>query len=301
MSKFSNSKKIYTVHVEKKSSGGLGFLLRQRHEMPYLGIWEIMKNGSADQCGLIRKGDIILKVNKHDLSTTSYEKGLEIIRSVKADSIVELTLMQNEESEKLNSLRNGLMSPLVKFRKKFMNCTTENNFKKDSIPDHTNQTIKTQYDDVDTQKPLMNNSDTQCNLINGIEPFTPKCLNSIKIIQDGDDIRIKLYDGLEIVTNCANEKRAICLSPNNERKSSTQKENQIDEQKNGSKEPISNKNNELDNKDKSIDLEKTNTCSIDLSPTKQKKKKGLKLKYLMDESNNIDLLHHQAYTVSFFF
>lgn len=299
MSKFSNSKKIYTVHVEKKSAGGLGFLLRQRHEMPYLGVWEILKNGSAEKCGLIRKGDIILKVNKHDLSATSYEKGLETIRSIKSDSIVELTLMQNDENEKLNGLRNGLMSPIVKFRKKFMSCATENNFKKDSIPDHTNETVKAQCDNnLDIQKPAMNNSDTQCNLINDIEPLTPKCLNSIQIIQHGDDIRIKLYDGLEIVTNCTNEKRVICLSPKIERKVML-KENELDELKNEKKDKISNKNCVIDNNVKSIDLNKTNSNN-ELSPTKQKKKKGLKLKYLIDESNNIDLLHHKAYTVIFF-
>ncbi|RMZ93267.1 nitric oxide brain isoform X1, partial [Brachionus plicatilis] len=104
MSKYSSSKKIYTVQLEKKSGAGLGFLLRQRDQMPFLGVWEILKNESADQSGRIRKGDVILKVNKHDLSSTSYEKGLEIIRSLKADCLVELTLMQNEDGEKLNGI-----------------------------------------------------------------------------------------------------------------------------------------------------------------------------------------------------
>lgn len=288
MSKYNNSKKIYTVQL-KKSIAGLGFLLRQRDEMPYLGVWEILKNGSADQCGRIRKGDVILKVDKHDLTCVSYEKGLEIIRSLNADSLVELTMMQNEDGEKLNGLRNGLMSPIVKLRKKFMNCASENHFKKDSLPDHTefysNKTLS-----FESQKPLLNNSDTQCNLINCPEPLETKNLNSIRITQDGDDIRIKIYDGLEIVTN-----RTICMSPESERKIS-HKENKPDQKEDKINKQI--KCNPLE-KIKSIDSTTANLVG-ELSPSKQKKKKGLKLKYLIDESTNIDLLHHKSYTVKNF-
>ncbi|RNA17686.1 Nitric oxide brain [Brachionus plicatilis] len=46
---------------------------------------------------------------------------------------------------------------------------------------------------------------------------------------------------------------------------------------------------------KSIDSSAPNAAG-EMSPTKLKKKKGLKLKYLIDETNNIDILHHKAYS-----
>ncbi|CAF0772283.1 unnamed protein product [Brachionus calyciflorus] len=295
MSKYFTSNKIYTVQIQKRSNGGLGFLLRQRDEMPYLAVWEVIKDGSAEQCGQIKKGDIILKINKNDLTSISYEKGLEIIKSIKPDSFVELTFLQNnEENDKLNSFRNGFMSPLQKFRKKFINCTLEtiNQFKQDPL-----------CEDNKSQVSLLDQSENHHNQQVTIEPSSSK--NSIQIFQDGDDIRIKIDESLEIVTNRVNDKKIISLSPMCSRKSSESivskeslkggdlgkenlKEITIDEKK-----PLvtSVKRDQLERLKSADSLD-----SKDQSVGKMKKKKGVKLKYLIDESTSIDLLHHKAYT-----
>lgn len=61
---------VYTVSLVKRENGGLGFLIRQRDELPYFAVWEIIKNGAAEANGRIRKGDLILKVNNQVRSFT---------------------------------------------------------------------------------------------------------------------------------------------------------------------------------------------------------------------------------------
>ena len=132
----SNSSKTYTVNLAKREYGGFGFLIRQRNDPPYFSIWEIIKDGSAEKNGQISKGDIILKVNREDLSEVGYERGLEILKSIKPGSYVELTLQKVDESLvepidliDLSNAKNNLtnkssMSPLQRFKKKFISCAS---------------------------------------------------------------------------------------------------------------------------------------------------------------------------------
>ena len=133
-----NENKTFTVKILKRENGGLGFLIRQRELQPYFSVWEIIKNGSAESCGKINKGDIILKVNNEDLTSVSYERGLEILKSIQPGCYVELTLqtLQSNDSINNNQLKsekfNGFMSPLQKLKKKIIGCTS-NNFQNSNI------------------------------------------------------------------------------------------------------------------------------------------------------------------------
>lgn len=144
----SSGDKIFTVSLLKRENGGLGFLIRQRDEYPCFSVWEIIKNGSAESSGKIKRGDLILKVNNEDLTNLNYEKGLEVLKSIKPGTMVELTLKRcciTPEYDDLsnNNNNNGapqsikfeynsksttssFMSPLQKFKKKFISCATNN-------------------------------------------------------------------------------------------------------------------------------------------------------------------------------
>ena len=132
---------IYTVNLHKREHDGFGFLIRQRDSRPYFSIWEIIKNGAAEKCGKIRRGDIIICVNNQDLANASYEHGLEILKAVQPGSMAEFVfktglkhevdLIAKHEKALIahqnnlhSSLAGGLMSPLQKIKKKFVSCAS---------------------------------------------------------------------------------------------------------------------------------------------------------------------------------
>lgn len=115
---------IYCVELVKKENTGFGFLLRQSDEMPFFTVWEIVKNGSAEKSGKIKKGDIILKVNENDLTTVTYEKGLEILKSIKSGQNAQFTLLSVNQHKFDKS--NGIISPLQKLKRKFIRYTSGN-------------------------------------------------------------------------------------------------------------------------------------------------------------------------------
>lgn len=126
---------IFVVNLLKRESEGFGFLIRQRDQKPYFSVWEIIKNGSADLSGKIRRGDIIIRVNGQDLANCTYENGLDVLRSVPPGSTAEFVFQagSRQEVEQLdrmerekNNMNNGFMSPLQRFKKKFVSCTTGN-------------------------------------------------------------------------------------------------------------------------------------------------------------------------------
>ena len=161
MEENTDARSTYTISLRKRENGGLGFLIRQRDEMPYFSIWEIIKNGSADQNGRMKIGDIILRVNNEDISGYSYEKGLELLKSFKPGSLVELTLQscdpnelnelnnyfkQQKQIEKDGSKINGVMSPLQKLKRKFITCASHNTDFTNSVNNALNN-YNTVYDD----------------------------------------------------------------------------------------------------------------------------------------------------------
>ena len=92
--------------------------------MPFFTVWEIVKNGSAEKSGKIKKGDIILKVNENDLTMVTYEKGLEILKSIKSGQNAQFTLLSVNQNKFDKS--NGIISPLQKLKRKFIRYTSGN-------------------------------------------------------------------------------------------------------------------------------------------------------------------------------
>jgi hypothetical protein len=152
--------KPYTVTLVKREYGGFGFLIRQRNEPPYLSIWEIIKDGSAEKNGQIRKGDIITKVNREDLSEVGYERGLEILKSIKPGSCVELTLQSMNGSlqdpvdlidfcSPVNNMASNksVMSPLQRLKKKLISCASPkvSNENKMVIKENTNDHVTSNH------------------------------------------------------------------------------------------------------------------------------------------------------------
>jgi hypothetical protein len=160
----SDSSSIYIVNLLKRENEGFGFLVRQRDQKPYFSIWEIIKNGAAEHCGKMKRGDIIIKVNNHDLANASYDHGLDILKSVKSGSVAEFVMQTGSKSDidlmarydkaMINANSNGFMSPLQKIKKKFASCTSN----------HTNSP------NVNTSKHLPHNGDSINGPGNGPHP-----------------------------------------------------------------------------------------------------------------------------------
>ena len=113
-----DSSQIYTVNLTKQSNSGLGFLIRQRDQKPYFSVWEIIENGSAYKSGKIKKGDVILKVNQHDLTAIDYEKGLEILKSITPGTTVSLMFKPGVDTEALQY--DKMMNSEKKFKVKIL-------------------------------------------------------------------------------------------------------------------------------------------------------------------------------------
>jgi 2-keto-4-pentenoate hydratase/2-oxohepta-3-ene-1,7-dioic acid hydratase in catechol pathway len=66
-----NENKTFAVKILKRENGGLGFLIRQRELQPYFSVWEIIKNGSAESCGKINKGDLMITGTMHGVAVAA--------------------------------------------------------------------------------------------------------------------------------------------------------------------------------------------------------------------------------------
>ena len=193
-----NGQNITSTLITKRDKTGLGFLIRQRDEMPYFGVWEVIKNGAAECTGKINKGDVILKVDNHDISNVSYEKGLEVLKTIRPGTTVKLTIQTGVDIDNKNKKNYGFMSPLQKFRKKFSNCTTNsttynsnlyqiNGF---AIEENINS-IGKRYETIDSPTKSSNiknknekNNDNNMRIsnCNGFEIDNNKNLNNIKSV-----------------------------------------------------------------------------------------------------------------------
>ena len=214
---------IYTVNLIKEEQNGFGFLIKQNEKIPFFSIWEIIENGPAEQNGKIKKGDIILKVNDSDLTGYDYEKGLELLRSIKVGTNVTFTLshtnsnctsdnnsetsssyqseQQQHHQKIIEKKRLSFLSPMKMLRKKFFNCTTNNT----NSPMQTN-ILNTNELASPEQNQMINNNNN-----NDIK-------DKIKITQNGDEICINIGNSIEICTNRTNDRKIISLSPNLNRK-----------------------------------------------------------------------------------
>ncbi|XP_062399931.1 nitric oxide synthase, brain [Sardina pilchardus] len=83
---------IISVRLFKRKVGGLGFLVKQRVCKPPVIVSDLIRGGAAEECGLVQVGDIVLAVNNKPLVDLSYERALETLKNVSAESHAVLIL-----------------------------------------------------------------------------------------------------------------------------------------------------------------------------------------------------------------
>lgn len=83
---------IISVRLFKRKVGGLGFLVKQRVSKPPVIVSDLIRGGAAEECGLVQVGDIVLAVNNKPLVDLSYERALETLKNVSAESHAVLIL-----------------------------------------------------------------------------------------------------------------------------------------------------------------------------------------------------------------
>ncbi|VDI59533.1 nitric-oxide synthase, brain [Mytilus galloprovincialis] len=88
----SDNSNMIRVKIIKKIDTGLGFLIQPRSEKPHVVISAIVSGGMAEKCGLIRIGDVIVRVNEMDLSDMVYEKCVDLLKSLPQETAVSLLL-----------------------------------------------------------------------------------------------------------------------------------------------------------------------------------------------------------------
>ncbi|XP_074641396.1 nitric oxide synthase, salivary gland-like [Tubulanus polymorphus] len=80
------------VKLVKRRQGGLGFLVKQRKEKPYVVISDLIAGSVAWESCLVHVGDIILSVNDINISSMSYEHAVRILKAVPYDATIVLLL-----------------------------------------------------------------------------------------------------------------------------------------------------------------------------------------------------------------
>jgi nitric-oxide synthase len=76
----------------KKRDNGFGFNVKQRSSPPTLLVRELMRKGEAETSGLIRPGDMILKIDDIDVSQCSYDEALKVLMSTQSESLTSFTI-----------------------------------------------------------------------------------------------------------------------------------------------------------------------------------------------------------------
>ncbi|XP_050408838.1 nitric oxide synthase, brain [Patella vulgata] len=80
------------VKLIKQENGGLGFLVKQRMNKPFVVVADLVSGGIAEESGLVQVGDVILRINDIDLTDMSYESSVEILKAVPVNAPVVLLL-----------------------------------------------------------------------------------------------------------------------------------------------------------------------------------------------------------------
>lgn len=70
----------------------MGFLIRPRKTPPFVSVSALVAGGMAEQCGLVHVGDVITRVNEIDISESSYENAVELLKALPIDAPVALLL-----------------------------------------------------------------------------------------------------------------------------------------------------------------------------------------------------------------
>lgn len=80
------------VKLIKRRQDGLGFLIRPRKAPPFVSVSALVAGGMAEQSGLVHVGDVITRVNEIDVSETSYDNAVELLKALPIDAPVALLL-----------------------------------------------------------------------------------------------------------------------------------------------------------------------------------------------------------------
>lgn len=83
---------IIRVKLLKQKKYGLGFLVRKRSKSPYVIVSDLVKNGTADDSGLVQIGDIVLKVNDISFEGLGYDKAIDVLKALPTGTAVVLIL-----------------------------------------------------------------------------------------------------------------------------------------------------------------------------------------------------------------
>jgi len=78
-----NSSSFIRVKLFNRFSDGFGLVIEKRSSQPpTLMITDLIQGGEAQTSGLIRPGDIIVKINEIDVSNCSYEAAINVYQSL---------------------------------------------------------------------------------------------------------------------------------------------------------------------------------------------------------------------------
>ncbi|KAL5016525.1 hypothetical protein ScPMuIL_006114 [Solemya velum] len=69
------------VKLSKSKKDGFGFLVQRRESKPHVVVSDLIPGGLAVECGLISRGDIVVRLNDTYLTDIDYEKAVFILRS----------------------------------------------------------------------------------------------------------------------------------------------------------------------------------------------------------------------------
>ncbi|KFM82489.1 Nitric oxide synthase, brain, partial [Stegodyphus mimosarum] len=78
------------VRVMKRTTGGLGIVVRPRIPNKGIAINELIRGGEADKTGFLRPGDVILRVNDKELCDLSYDECLQVLQDLPNDEEVSI-------------------------------------------------------------------------------------------------------------------------------------------------------------------------------------------------------------------
>ncbi|KAL4224321.1 Nitric oxide synthase [Mactra antiquata] len=83
---------VIRVKLLKQKKYGLGFLVRKRSKTPHVVVSDLVTHGTAAESGLVQVGDIILKVNDINFGELTYDKCLDVLKTLPINNTVVLLL-----------------------------------------------------------------------------------------------------------------------------------------------------------------------------------------------------------------
>lgn len=80
------------VRVTNRRTSGFGIIVKSKSNNCGLVVAELVKDGEAYKTGLLRPGDIILKINDQNLNGLPYEQCLQVLQDLPVDEEADILL-----------------------------------------------------------------------------------------------------------------------------------------------------------------------------------------------------------------